>query len=285
VHRNQTVRQAFAFDSQDQAKVQMSSTPSPSFREHATGRGAGWRLKHRCSEFLRNTDPRLWHRLKYWQYLQTGENEIHHLAGLVDPKRAAVDAGVYLGFYSRKLSELTDAVFGFEPHEDTYAAAIRYLPQRVQLRQMALSDQDGSVTLRVPVTPVDIGQTALSTCSDTNDLGGLPSRSITVPRRRLDSLNLPPVGFIKIDVEGYEEFVIRGAMGLLQRDKPNLLIEIEERHNKAGYARICTVLGDLGYRPFYLQNDKFHQLEPGFDIQTLQSEPSRYTNNFFFLPS
>jgi FkbM family methyltransferase len=262
----------------------MTASSSP-LREYAQGHGAGWRLKHTCSSFIRKTNPRLWHRLKYWQYLRSGENEIHHLAGLVDPKRAAVDAGVYFGFYSRKLSELTNAVFGFEPHEDAYAWAVRYLPQTVQLRHMALSDEDGSVTLRVPLITVDNGATALSTCSDTNDLGGLPSRSITVPRRRLDSLNLPPVGFIKIDVEGYEEFVIRGAMELLQRDKPNLLIEIEERHNKGGYGRICAVLGRLGYGAFYIQNNTFQRLDAGLDIQELQSQPSPYMNNFFFLPS
>jgi len=241
-------------------------------------------LKHAGSTFIRNTNPRLWHRLKYWQYLQAGENEIHHLAGFVDPKRAAVDAGVYLGFYTRKLSQLTSGVFGFEPHGDTYAWAVRCLPRTIELHHMALSDEDGSVALRVPVMPADNGQAALSTCSDVNDLGGLPYRTITVARRRLDSLNLPPVGFMKIDVEGYEEFVIRGAMELIQRDKPNLLIEIEERYNKGGYARICAALSRLGYRAFCIQNNKLQQLERGADIQALQSQDDPYTNNFFFLP-
>jgi hypothetical protein len=92
------------------------------------------------------------------------------------------------------------------------------------------------------------------------------------------------VGFIKIDVEGYEEFVIRGAMGILQRDTPNLLIEIEERHNRGGYARVSAALSRLGYRAFYLQNNKLQRLESGVDIQALQSQASRYINNFFFSP-
>ena len=35
-----------------------------------------------------------------------------------------------------------------------------------------------------------------------------------VPKKRLDDFDLPPVGFIKIDVEGHEESVLHGAEGL-----------------------------------------------------------------------
>jgi len=91
------------------------------------------------------------------------------------------------------------------------------------------------------------------------------------------------VGFIKIDVEGYEEFVIRGAMALLQRDRPNLMIEIEERHNGGGYNRIGNLLGSLGYEAFYLKNDNLTRLRADANIRPLQSGSDPYVNNFFFL--
>ena len=54
--------------------------------------------------------------------------------------------------------------------------------------------------------------------------------TIRVPLRTLDSYNLSNIGFIKIDVEGHELDVLRGAEVTLRRDQPNLLIEIENRH-------------------------------------------------------
>jgi hypothetical protein len=44
---------------------------------------------------------------------------------------------------------------------------------------------------------------------------------ISVAVRRLDEIELPlPVSFMKIDVEGYEPAVLRGAATLIERDRP-----------------------------------------------------------------
>lgn len=242
-------------------------------------------MKRALSRLLRHTSPRVWHTLKYQQYLQaTGEREIHHLKGMVDPNKAAVDAGVYLGFYTRKFCELTESVYGFEPHDENYSWAVRSLPSRAHLHHVALSDQDGSTTLRVPLIGADKGESALSSCAESNDFGGAPCRSLTVAMRRLDSFDLPPVGFIKIDVEGYEEFVIRGAVDVLKRDRPNLMIEIEERHNPGGFVRIRRTLGNLGYEAHYLAGEGLTPFEACADVRRLQLGSGTYVNNFFFLP-
>jgi FkbM family methyltransferase len=43
---------------------------------------------------------------------------------------------------------------------------------------------------------------------------------------RLDSFNLENISFIKIDVEGYEMEVIRGALETIKKNKPTMIIEI-----------------------------------------------------------
>jgi FkbM family methyltransferase len=66
----------------------------------------------------------------------------------------------------------------------------------------------------------------------------------------------PHVDFVKIDVEGAELFVLRGMKAMLERDKPELLIEInEETFNSAGYATddVVQLLSGYGYVPYKLK--------------------------------
>ena len=68
--------------------------------------------------------------------------------------------------------------------------------------------------------------------------------------KTLDSFNLQYVDFIKIDAEGYEPLVAKGAMNTIERCKPIILYERKEHPKRYGYQRdsIRDVLMDIGYR-------------------------------------
>ena len=68
--------------------------------------------------------------------------------------------------------------------------------------------------------------------------------------KTLDSFNLQYVDFIKIDAEGYEPLVAKGAMNTIERCKPIILYERKEHPTRYGYQRdsIRDVLMDIGYR-------------------------------------
>jgi FkbM family methyltransferase len=61
---------------------------------------------------------------------------------------------------------------------------------------------------------------------------------VSVDVKTLDSFNFDNVGFIKIDVEGYERFVLEGAQALIQKDRPTIQLEI--------VASQCRKFGYLG---------------------------------------
>jgi hypothetical protein len=110
----------------------------------------------------------------------------------------------------------------------------------------------------------------------------------------LDSMATDSVGFIKVDVEGYEEEVIDGACQVIGRDHPVLLIEIEERHRPGALPRILARLAEEGYSAFFLHESCVRSVLT-FDLEKHQNpaevkdDPSGrvtrgcYINNFLFI--
>jgi hypothetical protein len=67
---------------------------------------------------------------------------------------------------------------------------------------------------------------------------------VVIQKMKLDTLNLPRVDLIKIDIEGMEMEALEGAREMIERSSPVLLIE----SIKADRETIRTWLQDRGYR-------------------------------------
>jgi hypothetical protein len=81
-----------------------------------------------------------------------------------------------------------------------------------------------------------------------------------VPAKRLDDvvreLGLPRVDFIKIDVEGHELRVLRGAEATMRTLRPVLLMELQDaslRPQRATPDEIVTLLHEWGYSIGFVQ--------------------------------
>ena len=102
----------------------------------------------------------------------------------------------------------------------------------------AVSDKDGTTTLRVPVAG-GIAMDALATIEAANRFASNWASEFathTVPTVTLDQILLPlvqggeQVAFVNIDVEGHEFAVLKGGDALIARERPVLLVELEYRH-------------------------------------------------------
>jgi FkbM family methyltransferase len=166
--------------------------------------------------------------LKSWRVLRhpglravfEEEREIDRLfEAVIRPDTNCVDVGAHIG------STLSDIVrrapcgrhLAFEPVPRKVAWLRRKFPE-VELRQMALADHTGTVRFAE-----DRKRPGFSSIAH----AGSPSGEYSVPCDRLDNVVDPArrVGFLKIDVEGAELMVLRGATGLLRRDRPVILFE------------------------------------------------------------
>jgi FkbM family methyltransferase len=206
--------------------------------------------------------------------------------------RPSIDVGAHNGGYAIRMLRHSSQVHIFEPQPllaKRLAAAFRF-KTRVRLHPIGLSDRSGVAGLRVPVISGQLA-TGLATIAPENRLDEMATEIINVVIRRLDEFNIEAPAFIKIDVEGHEVAVLRGGLGMIERWKPNLLIEAEERHRPQAVAGVINILGPLNYEGFFLQDGIARPIQE-FDCNVHQNPASitdgykqvgSYFNNFIFV--
>lgn len=233
--------------------------------------------------------PRLvWHlRINAWK-IDTEEAEDRILPWVCDRQKISVDVGGAVGAYSMRLLLYSSRVVVFEPNPQA-AKNLRKLFLRTRiltLEEVALSDDSGVITLRIPAD-----RPMRSTIEQTNNLQESSVVEHLVKRKRLDDYHLGPVGFIKIDVEGHECAVLEGAKCTIERERPNLLIEIEDRHNPGSFKRTTAFLDAAEYAGYFLLGEELTNIQ-SFDPEKHQDSRNlvdghrrgTYINNFLFVP-
>ena len=153
------------------------------------------------------------------------------------------------GGYTCTLLGLASAVHAFEPNPALIPWLSRLSDARLTIHPVALGDCTGEALLRVPFGPNGRPSQQGATLNERTG-----HRCIEVPTSvcRLDDLELGDIGFIKIDVEGFEARVIDGARETIARCRPAMLIEIEERHTGAPPPVLIERIVALGYACYAL---------------------------------
>lgn len=206
------------------------------------------------------------------------------IRALADPERLGLDIGGSWGLTAAAMASRVGELHVFEPVPGKAAFLRRSLDRRARVHEVALSDTDGEIELHIPHA-----SSALSTIEAANAARELPGERVRVRRARLDSLSLGPVGLAKIDVEGHEGAVLAGAEALLLRDRPALLIEIEERHRPGGLRATVGWLEARGYRSYMVASGT---LRPAAEFDAARDQSPQalgggkgagYVNDFLFL--
>ena len=215
--------------------------------------------------------------------LRKGEREAAILSQLVDAKRDAIDIGANKGVYAELLSRICKRVYAFEPNPKMYSVLKRSCAKNVETFYMALSDKSGVAELRIPVRPSGYSNqgASLSTYKINESYA-----SVEVKCSRLDELNLKNIGFIKIDVEGFELSVLRGAVETIKRELPIMLIEIEEAHTGMPIEEMIAEVEAYGYRCQILLNGQIVDFSNKYIEKHIRNAQTRedYIFNFIFVP-
>lgn len=251
-----------------------------------TNTAATWEPPASFEERLRGAliPPALYYALRARRERCSGEAELRVLPFLVDPARAAVDAGANKGVYTYWLERLATRVHAYEPNPKMFKVLKRGAGAKAQVHFAALSDRAGQFALRIPMTGA--GRYSNQGASLNHAKVGERYGEVMVETRRLDDEDLGPIGFIKIDVEGHEMAVLDGARATIARHRPALLIEMEQQHTKRPIEEDLQRVTDLGYRMLFLHRGVLNAAER-FDPDAHHRHAAAradYIFNFIFLP-
>jgi len=182
-----------------------------------------------------------------------------------------LDIGAHHGFYTLLLAHLVGSngqVFAFEPSPRERKALLRHISlnrcRNVRVQALALGgvekeaelyvvqgNQTGCNSLRPPIVLSSVSPIAVQ----------VTSLDVWLKEQKLDR-----VDFIKLDVEGGELEVLKGAANLLERRlRPVILAEVQDIRTLAwghGAKEVIDYLVQKGYKWFRLsENGSLHELD------------------------
>lgn len=190
---------------------------------------------------------------------------------IIRPGDTVMDIGANIGIVTLWLSKLvgqTGQVHAFEPNPELQkilnATIDRNQVSNVCLHPIALGAEPGQLELRVP--KVNAGNASLiyhRNLSDC-DVFEVPVRPLS---QIMEENHITSIRLIKIDVEGFEANVLKGAQKIFESVRPEaILFELNERwEGLIPDQPVIKILRDLGYGFFSIPRCLLHMHLERFD--------------------
>ena len=194
--------------------------------------------------------------------LRNDSNEkdfFHFLSLLKDGEGSVLDVGANIGIMTAHLGQLlpNTTIHAFEPMPTNISVLRKIIAKfnlkLVKLHEIAVGETSGSVKMILPQN----GKTKMQ------GLSHVKHESITewnegeefeVELDTLDNqLKTEKIQGIKIDVENFEYFALKGAKELLERDHPIIYAELWDNQNRTNCFDILT---SLSYQAFIVKNNQ-----------------------------
>lgn len=198
------------------------------------------------------------------------------LSLLKDGKGDVLDIGANLGIMTVHLANKlpNTTIHAFEPMPANLSVLKRIIAKfklkTTKIHEVALGDESGTAKMVLPVN----GQTVMQglshikheTITEWNE-----GSEVDVRLDKLDNiLNGQPIQAIKIDVENFEYFALKGANRIIESNKPIIYAELWDNENRS---KCFSYLQSFSYSIFVGENN---QIVP-FDSS------KHHTQNFIFI--
>lgn len=223
-------------------------------------------------------------------HAKTHDSEIRlakYLIKTIEKGITFLDIGAHYGYFSLLSAQLGAKVIAAEAATSLLPLLTKNLGDfaNTTLIHSAVSDRDGELTFyEFEGSFSEYNSFSVEAYLHQKWFRNHPPKEIIVPCQSVETLcrtfNLYP-DIIKIDVEGAEELVIRGARHPLSTGKPIVVMEYLSGNGASPHAKAARLLNDWGYQPNIIMPDgsieACKDIEQSIEIRGLDSD------NFVFL--
>lgn len=204
----------------------------------------------------------------WYIYFDFKERAHSTLLSLIKTTDTVIDIGANIGLVSLKAAKIATRgkIHGFEPFPATFDRLANHITinnlSNVALYNIGLGNQDGELPFETDFE----GNPGMYRIGTTT---GKASTKVKV--RKLDDVageqHITRVDLIKIDVEGYEFEVLKGAEKIIRDHKPVLFIEVDDEYLKNQHSSAKELIAWLQEKGYSIQN-------------ALTDEPIEYSQDF-----
>lgn len=243
----------------------------------------------------------IYNNINYFKFLLPHEKDFYGMLLLCDnhKNKVILDIGANLGISSlgfRKLG-FRNKIYAFEPNYNLFSKFLKKIKRNnkdLYIKNIALGHINGTKKFFMPhydskclhyFCSFDLKYLLNSIkIAFPNLINKIIIKEKKIMCRKFDSLNLDIIPhFIKIDAEGYDEFILKGMKKTIQKHKPIFLIE----YNKEYFVNVKKIL--KGYTPFFYDLKKNKMIKLPYTINSKKiSRISKFNylsvRNIFFLP-
>lgn len=175
----------------------------------------------------------------YYRYFT---NEIENIENINE--KAVIDVGAYVGDSAVLFSQLTKGkVYCFEPVKDNYNKLLKTIEMNALANVLPVHKGLGA---KKETLFIDVDDSASSYMRKTAP--GMEATEVTTLDSFVTESNIDRVGLIKVDIEGFEQYFLQGAINTIRRDKPVLLLSIYHRGTDFFDIKPFLESMDLGYK-------------------------------------
>ncbi len=183
-----------------------------------------------------------------------------------------IDIGANIGqtslYIAQHLRDYNCEIYAFEPFPSTFKKLTQNINdnefKNIKLFNQAVGNSNSEINM-VEACETNSGSYRNFSSNDSSEKSKTLVKQIKLDQQ-IESFNF--VNFIKIDVEGYEFEVLKGAEEIIKKMKPLLFVELNDtnlKNQNSSAIEVLNFIKQLGY-------NKILQAETDLDIHTINLE-------------
>ena len=189
----------------------------------------------------------------YWWGIDAYESDTVKLfVKLLKYSNIVFDIGASTGIYSliAAIYNPSGKVYAFEP----LPISFNHLKKNININRLhnvhidsgAVTNYNGDIKLYIPPGVIPLDSSTLPGFRPVSEM--ISVRALTIDSF-VNENNIPKIDLIKIDTEGNEYMILKGAKDVLKRDKPMIICEVLKGRTESF---LNSILEDMGYKFFWI---------------------------------